>query len=332
MNHYKSDNSMNSEITTGVERNKWLSVVQWVILAIAYFVVIYKLVTFEDYDILLSFFSHITFYQCAGIVVVLLLFPLNLLLEALKWKVSVSGISKISVRQAVVSTFVGNVGAVITPNRLGDFPARVAYLGLNNKVEAVLLGMIGSALLSVVIVSFGLLALIQYISVSGYNVVSRSYLFIVLSLIVLAIFLIVILPIVVKKINALELKSRYMNSFFSELSKMSYRKIFDLTLLSLLRYIVFFSQYTIILLVFSNQITLAGAVMVIPIVYLFTTITPTISASEAATRAGYALLLFEPLSVAAPSVVLATLILWIINNGIPICVGLILSNFNVIKI
>lgn len=323
---------MNSEITTGVERNKWLSVVQWVILAIAYFVVIYKLVTFEDYDILLSFFSHITFYQCAGIVVVLFLFPLNLLLEALKWKVSVSGISKISVRQAVVSTFVGNVGAVITPNRLGDFPARVAYLGLNNKVEAVLLGMIGSALLSVVIVSFGLLALIQYISVSGYNVVSRSYLFIVLSLIVLAIFLIVILPIVVKKINALELKSRYMNSFFSELSKMSYRKIFDLTLLSLLRYIVFFSQYTIILLVFSNQITLAGAVMVIPIVYLFTTITPTISASEAATRAGYALLLFEPLSVAAPSVVLATLILWIINNGIPICLGLILSNFNVIKI
>lgn len=323
---------MNSEITTGVERNKWLSVVQWVILAIAYFVVIYKLVTFEDYDILLSFFSHITFYQCAGIVVVLFLFPLNLLLEALKWKVSVSGISKISVRQAVVSTFVGNVGAVITPNRLGDFPARVAYLGLNNKVEAVLLGMIGSALLSVVIVSFGLLALIQYISVSGYNVVSRSYLFIVLSLIVLAIFLIVILPIVVKKINALELKSRYMNSFFSELSKMSYRKIFDLTLLSLLRYIVFFSQYTIILLVFSNQITLAGAVMVIPIVYLFTTITPTISASEAATRAGYALLLFEPLSVAAPSVVLATLILWIINNGIPICVGLIFSNFNVIKI
>ena len=323
---------MNSEITTGVERNKWLSVVQWVILAIAYFVVIYKLVTFEDYDILLSFFSHITFYQCAGIVVVLFLFPLNLLLEALKWKVSVSGISKISVRQAVVSTFVGNVGAVITPNRLGDFPARVAYLGLNNKVEAVLLGMIGSALLSVVIVSFGLLALIQYISVSGYNVVSRSYLFIVLSLIVLAIFLIVILPIVVKKINALELKSRYMNSFFSELSKMSYRKIFNLTLLSLLRYIVFFSQYTIILLVFSNQITLAGAVMVIPIVYLFTTITPTISASEAATRAGYALLLFEPLSVAAPSVVLATLILWIINNGIPICVGLILSNFNVIKI
>ena len=254
------------------------------------------------------------------------------MLEALKWKVSVFGISKISVRQAVVSTFVGNVGAVITPNRLGDFPARVAYLGLNNKVEAVLLGMIGSALLSVVIVSFGLLALIQYISVSGYNVVSRSYLFIVLSLIVLAIFLIVILPIVVKKINALELKSRYMNSFFSELSKMSYRKIFDLTLLSLLRYIVFFSQYTIILLVFSNQITLAGAVMVIPIVYLFTTITPTISASEAATRAGYALLLFEPLSVAAPSVVLATLILWIINNGIPICVGLIFSNFNVIKI
>ena len=332
MNHYKSDNSMNSEITTGVERNKWLSVVQWVILAIAYFVVIYKLVTFEDYDILLSFFSHITFSQCAGIVVVLFLFPLNLLLEALKWKVSVFGISKISVRQAVVSTFVGNVGAVITPNRLGDFPARVAYLGLNNKVEAVLLGMIGSALLSVVIVSFGLLALIQYISVSGYNVVSRSYLFIVLSLIVLAIFLIVILPIVVKKINALELKSRYMNSFFSELSKMSYRKIFDLTLLSLLRYIVFFSQYTIILLVFSNQITLAGAVMVIPIVYLFTTITPTISASEAATRAGYALLLFEPLSVAAPSVVLATLILWIINNGIPICVGLIFSNFNVIKI
>ena len=332
MNHYKSDNSMNSEITTGVERNKWLSVVQWVILAIAYFVVIYKLVIFDDYDILLSFFSHITFYQCAGIVVVLFLFPLNLLLEALKWKVSVSGISKISVRQAVVSTFVGNVGAVITPNRLGDFPARVAYLGLNNKVEAVLLGMIGSALLSVVIVSFGLLALIQYISVSGYNVVSRSYLFIVLSLIVLAIFLIVILPFVVKKINALELKNRYMNSFFSELSKMSYRKIFDLTLLSLLRYIVFFSQYTIILLVFSNQITLAGAVMVIPIVYLFTTITPTISASEAATRAGYALLLFEPLSVAAPSVVLATLILWIINNGIPICVGLILSNFNVIKI
>ena len=305
--------------------------VKWAVLVVAYFVVIYKLATFDDYDLLFACIRNITYSQCVGLIVILLLFPVNYLLEALKWKVSISGIANISLRSAIISTFVGNVGAIITPNRLGDYPVRATYLGLKNKVEAVMLGMIGSAMLSLVIVVFGVFALIHYISAFGIQIVNKYYFYLLFLIISSAFVLILLLPFVMSKIHFEKIRNKYLYNFFSEMSKMNYSMLLKITLLSLLRYVVFFSQYAIILSFFSSQITIVNALLVIPIVYLFTTITPTISASEAATRAGYALLLFEPMGVAAPAVIIATLFLWIVNNGIPICVGFILSHFKVIK-
>lgn len=319
-------------ICSGVFTGTAYRVVQWAVLVFALSVVTYKLVVFDDYDVLLQWFDDISLRQCIGVAVVVLLFPFNYLFESLKWRVSVSAIASVSLRQAMISTFVGNVGAVITPNRLGDYPARAAWLGLKNVVNATLLGMIGSVMLTVVIVSFGLVALVWYVQCFGSFVVDSHYIGAVAALLTLAVAVLALFPFVLKRVDINKIRNRNVHALFFELSKLSYGKLLLIVVFSLFRYVVFTVQYALMLSVFCSEISFFCALIVVPVIYLFLVVTPTISVSEAVTRAGYALLLFDPLNVASPSVVLATLILWVVNNGIPMCVGLLLYYFKVVKI
>lgn len=319
-------------IVSGFNAGTIYRALQWAVLVLAFSVVTYKLIVFDDYDVLLQWFNDISLRQCIGVAVVVLLFPLNYLFESLKWRVSVSTIAQVSLRQAIISTFVGNIGAVITPNRLGDYPARAAWLGLKNVVNATLLGMIGSVMLTIVIVSFGLFALLWYLSYFEFFVVDSHYIYAVAFFLILVVAFLAFFPFILKRVDINKIRNKYVYALFFELSKLTYGNLLLLVLFSFLRYVVFTFQYSIILSVFCGEISFLCALVVVPVIYLFVVVTPTISVSEAVTRAGYALLLFNPFNVASPSVVLATLILWIVNNGVPMCVGLLLYYFKIVKL
>ena len=81
--------------------------VTYMIVIIAYIVVIYKLATYDNYtDLWLHFsqnFSSHWFY----LLICIALMPLNILSEAIKWKYAMADIEKISVRQAIAEALEG---------------------------------------------------------------------------------------------------------------------------------------------------------------------------------------------------------------------------------
>ena len=74
----------------------------------------------------------------------ILLMPLNWLLEAFKWKVALQGIQPISIWTAFRATLSGVSFSVLLPNRVGEYLGRVLYLPTDKRATAVAVTMVAS--------------------------------------------------------------------------------------------------------------------------------------------------------------------------------------------
>ncbi|HIA06600.1 MAG TPA: hypothetical protein EYN71_07870, partial [Flavobacteriales bacterium] len=93
---------------------------------------------------------------------VILMMLLNWTLESLKWKFLINKIEEISVFRSLRAIFSGTSISVFTPNRIGDFAARVFYLDNSDRFKAVFITLVGSISQLVVTILIGLLAISIY--------------------------------------------------------------------------------------------------------------------------------------------------------------------------
>ena len=136
------------------ERLIWL--LKWLLLLAAYSYLAYRLAAYRDYPALWQQLRATDAWGWGCLAGCLLLMPLNLLLEALKWRTLLAGICPLSVAEAQRQVYYGFVGAFVTPYRLGDYPARATRLPDPNRwKEAVAMGMYGSIVLTLTIVLTG---------------------------------------------------------------------------------------------------------------------------------------------------------------------------------
>lgn len=288
------------------------------IVIIAYIVVIYKLATYNEYTILFKqFFSNFA-SNWYFLMLCLALMPCNMLSEALKWQCAVSHIESISLKKAIISTLRGQVGGIATPNKLGDIPTRALSLRDGNKTPGILMGVIASWTLSFVIIIIG--AITSYLYFATYFVDFFYYedYSILLNSSCILIVLLIITPLLLKFIPIDKIKSNTLKT----LALTPYTKIFSLIALSLLRYLIFCTQLLLMFWFFNLNITITQAAVVIPTIYLFATITPTLMTSEVITRSAYAIFLLSPICYSSePTIALATSLLWVLNCGFPIIIG-----------
>ena len=297
------------------------------IVIIAYAVIIFKLAVYDDYASLFKHFSSNISINWIYLALCLLLMPCNLLSESIKWQCAVSHIEKISFKKAVISTLRGQVGGIATPNKLGDIPTRALSLKDCNKATGIIMGFIAAWTLSFVIIIIG--AITSYVYFSTYFVdffYHEDYSTLLTNSCILIITLI-ISPLFLKFIPLHKIKSNNIRTTLTTLSQTPYSKILSLIALSLLRYSIFCLQLFLMFLFFNISITFTQACVIIPTIYLFTTITPTLMTSEATTRSAYAIFLLSPICYnSAPTIALATSLLWVINCGTPIIIGSLLFN------
>ena len=76
--------------------------------------------------------------------IVFLMMFLNWFLESLKWRFLISKIEKISIKQSLRAVFAGITISAFTPNRVGEYGGRVFCLEKADRVQAVLITVIGS--------------------------------------------------------------------------------------------------------------------------------------------------------------------------------------------
>ncbi len=300
----------------------------YLVVIIAYIVVIYKLATYDNYTDLWLHFSHNLSSHWFYLLICIALMPLNILSEAIKWKYAVADIEKISVRQAISATLKGQVGAIASPNKLGDFPTRATSLQPGNKTIGTIMGFISAGTITLVIIIVGLFTSSLYITEYHTHTFDNQYLTLASIVCIAATIFVFSIPTIAKNINIDKISTPKIKNILNILSSLKTQQLISLSFLSFIRFCIFCTQLFVMLRFFDIDITLWQATISIPTIYLLTTITPTIAISEAATRSSYAILILTPICNAAPTITLATTLLWALNCGFPTVIGSLLFNFN----
>ena len=99
------------------------------------------------------------------LIVITLMMFLNWFLEALKWRFLISKIEKISISRSFRAIFSGITVSAFTPNRVGEYGGRVFCLEKSDRLQAVLvtvIGSIGQLVTTIFFGSIGLLFLPKY--------------------------------------------------------------------------------------------------------------------------------------------------------------------------
>lgn len=270
-----------------------------ILLAIAaYGYLAYKLISYKDYSSLFNTWDSLDMERIGWLIGAIALFPLNLFLEAGKWRFLLRDIHPVTYTEAQRQVYCGMVGAFVTPYRVGDYPARAIFLEDKNLFgKATVLGFVGGAAQTMVIILFGIFPSICYLN-NNLNMIW------VLLGFVICLGVILLAPRLIKQPFSLP----------QLLGAMGW---------SCLRYFVFSLQLYAGLLFVGAPITLSEALCSIPLYYLLVTVTPNMPAADLGIRGGWAMAVFERYTT-PPLITLAVLIIYIINTLIPTLIGSLL--------
>ena len=290
----------------------------WVVMISAYAYVFYVLATFNNYSELWSYWRTLSATKVVWLSVVLLLLPLNLVLESLKWKKLISNTEQMSLSKSFKSVLAGFSTGFFTPNRTGEFAGRILFMDKQNRKTGVVYSIINSLTQNMAIVICGVPAAVFFFAEikNGIQPDLEMYFLALLTALTSLLTLYFKLP---QLANTKHLKPYI--SFAADLELYSKADLFHILFLSLCRFVVFSIQFYAILQCFGVNLEVTEALIAIPANYLFVTITPSFAFSEAAVRSSYAVFFISAFSTQTAGIALAGIGLWLINFGIPMLAG-----------
>jgi len=308
------------------------------LIAAAYGYLIYTFVTFDNYPELLAHFRSAGWLQYGALAVAATLIPLNILCESFKWQYLLRNLEPMGILEAQKQVYFGFVGAMLTPERLGDYPTRVTRIPDKSKwLPAIALGLVGTMALSTVNMTGGLLSLLfSGLDVGGAN--KEKVLVISCCMLVFFVAVVLFLPYISRTSSRRSAERRKAQPEKStEATKSGWRSTWqkmqevlkDFSLwefpiligISLLRYIVYFSQLLLVLIFCGVQLTPIQYLTIIPIHYLFVTVVPTVPVADAAVRGSVGVLIFSAFTDNTAGVAIAAIVLWLLNTIIPTIIG-----------
>jgi uncharacterized membrane protein YbhN (UPF0104 family) len=262
-------------------------------------------------------FSHITNKY---VILAFLLMFLNWSLEAVKWKLLVAPLERISFFSSLRSIVCGVTISIFSPNRVGEFAGRIFFLEKADKIQASLSSMIGSMIQLLITVAAGSAA--YFILQNKYNdffgpndfIGPLGFPFIIgAGLLVAGI----VFFLYVKR-NSLFSKYKKYISVFGQYKK---EVIYRIMLLSAIRYAVFSFQYYLVLQAFGISAGETILFSLIALTFFVSSAVPTFALTEIAVRGATAAFFFGTISKDTTGIIAASMLVWLINLVIPAIIG-----------
>ncbi|NLK81195.1 MAG: flippase-like domain-containing protein [Bacteroidales bacterium] len=257
-----------------------------------------------------------------AIVLACAIMPLNWMLEAKKWHVLITPILKISYAKALQGTLIGITFGFVTPNRIGDIGGRSIVLPSHQK-HGVIASSIGSMLQLFVTIIMGVLGIIALFLFVPHpeTIQTLMYISFIIALIVCISVIILFRKKIVQKIVLRIIGVSKYKKVAHTFSLYSSKTIYKACTLAILRYVVFSSQYYILLHAFFPQLSFIQNVVGITLSYLFATLIPSSILGELGVRGSVSVFIFGLFSAAALHVFQVSLLIWLINLAVPVVIG-----------
>jgi uncharacterized membrane protein YbhN (UPF0104 family) len=306
--------------------------------------VFYKRDLVEIYNTFLSSFNSQWFIYM--VILLFLLMFLNWAIEALKWGMLINKIERITWYRSFKAVLTGVAVSSFTPNRVGDYFGRVFILEKANRIEGVLITILGSMsqLLITFIVGitclYAMFVIYPETLLSYFKIPQSLYAYFLWGGAVLILGINVLLTLLFLNISLLSsLANRFKGKFVERLlsyihilSAYTIRELLTVILLSFTRFVIFSTQMYLLLRLFAVDLPYANAMIIIAVIFFVMTMIPTIAITELGIRGSVSLFLIgvyfgNPMEMSASlsfGIVAASTALWIINLAIPALIGAIL--------
>jgi len=267
-------------------------------------------------------------------------------IETSKWQYLIRKIEKVPYLKSYKAVLSGVAISSFTPNRIGEFLGRVFILEKANRVEGILITILGSIsqfLVTFILGATGIAIFVMLFKDLITNELGISddlfmYLYLALALITIALFAFLLMLFL--KVSAVkDFVYRLIGNSWKKLKK--YTKVFNLyqfrellkvLAYSLLRYIVFTLQFYLMLKIFGINLPLISGFIMISIILFAITIIPTIAIAELGIRGSVALFIIgtylESHGVSNFNldlgIIAASSGIWLINLAVPALIGAIM--------
>ena len=312
--------------------------IQLVILVVSYVFIINQVFWKHDLPAMIKFLGDdLSSPRFLGMLAVLFaLMILNWFLEAVKWRRLISKVEAVSLWQSIVAVLTGVTISTFTPNRVGEFFGRAFILKKASHVEGILITVLGSMSQLLVTVITGSLSFLVVLTLlmpgGGFSGTWLFYSFAVVvivfdSMLLGLFFNLPFLASIKEKIliNGLSRIHKYLRVF----AMYSNRELLMVMGLSFARYLVFSTQYLLLLSILGVNVPWYYQYILIALIYFIMAIIPTIALTEIGIRGSVAIycigLYFTSMTKAPQGlnlgILIASTLIWFINLGIPAIAG-----------
>ncbi len=273
-----------------------------------------------------DFFRHLSYYELLILFIVLLLMFVNWSIESVKWKYLLAGIESIPFLKSIKAVFTGITFAIFTPNRIGELAGRVFVLEKQNRLKGVFATAAGSFSQMMITALFGVIAIL-FSKLNENNPNSLILIKIIAaSVLIFGLLIYFNLKVTIRLIVKINFLRRF-NQSIEILSGYTRKKLLYILVLSGIRYIVFFLQFYLLLVVFNVEIGFADAFKGIALTYLFSSVIPSFAIAEIGIRGSAAIFFIGLYSSNITGIISAVALLWIINLAIPAVAGAVFLSF-----
>ena len=268
-------------------------IIEWGVALAACVWLVWKMVTYDNYAALWESLRAMNCQHYIALLICIALMPLNMTLEAWRWKTLVP----MSWHDAHYQVYYSKLAGLITPWRLGEYPARA--LLRNEWAQTLSMGAVGSATMTAAIIIAGLCSLgILGLLGSLEPLVNGAYALLVVFILLLLVVALAFAPRLLRR--------------WATVSRRLILRSFAQSLVRLLCWCV---QLYLVLWALGAIINYQSSIINLPIYYLLVTITPAVPIAEAGVRGAWAIVVFGSMNAA-----LAGVLLWAINTLLPCCI------------
>lgn len=247
------------------------------------------------------------------LLLVLLLMPVNWLLEGLKWKKLCAPIINLSFKNAFKGVLAGISVAFVTPHGWGDYVARIGLIDNAERMRLIGGLMFGRLTQLLMTLTFGAIGLFMYLD--KWSVLNFWY---------LGLFTVIFLFTFFNKTILRRLKPYLfkVKKYFQIIEDYDMRTIYTVLLYSFLRYLVFGFQFLMIMFIFDIDLSIKTLIGGTTWIFLVKSIVPSFNfLSDLGIREVSAILFFEHYLTDMSPVVMATMLIWLINILLPAILG-----------
>ena len=259
---------------------------------------------------------------CITLSLVFLLMFFNWLLEALKWRFLVREIERISVWRSIESVFCGLTLAVFTPNRIGEYGGRVFFLSPKRRILGIIAMAVGSVGQMVVTNVFGALAVLWFLKRFVAMDDSLYTALFVGGLGFCAFFILLYFKIrwLLDLLTNISFLKRF-KKFFEILGRYKASTLFRVFLYCIARFVVFTSQYCLLIGMLIPQIPVFQMAMMVCILFFIQSALPSLDLLDVGVRTLTASFFFSYITHQEVAIIAATAFIWLVNLIIPAILG-----------